>query len=565
MKPSTATGMAFNNNNNKNNNHNNHQKKVLVIGAGLAGITAAHALVQRSRLLGLNYGVTVVDARDDVALETSFANAGRFCPTSLAKGSPAQGAGVRRTFIPDWMKSRFFQQASVDPRQPFVQHMQVNFLRPRLLYWGLCNVFLKQHEDVKLAHRLLADHAVRCMDTTLAQLPVSSLSSIARHPGTLYVYHRQEDFEEAAKKETHNVQGTNFEVDPLGTNDALRRFPWLSNWKAGVSSPNGLSDRVPGVIYVPKDWSADAREFVVALVAHAQGPEASSVVAEITPKSPAGSISFRLQTRVKRIVPAGIEIENPNGDLETIDADVVVVACGVHSSALIPQGPRLLPMEGLRGFSVDLYDCEGAPDVAVADFSSGDLNFQITPFGDDRRVRVVGFADFVGTKSMLDAASDSTDDGPTRVLTAHLRFVLPALNWSGQRATWVGLRPMTPDNLPYVGQVHINHRLGTATAVLEREKTSHDADTSNNGPAVFVCCGHGAQGWTSSCATADVLARLILPQQGSSASNSSSETFFEQEIRELTYALRPGRFEQALQSKAVWLASAVQHVLDWIL
>ena len=89
------------------------------------------------------------------------------------------------------------------------------------------------------------------------------------------------------------------------------------------------------------------------------------------------------------MLPNGVEIENTKDSAtEVLPADVVVVACGVRSNDLIPDGPRRLPLEGLRGFSVDLYGCTNGdgssgggelPDVALADFSSGDLNFQITP------------------------------------------------------------------------------------------------------------------------------------------------------------------------------------------
>ena len=84
--------------------------------------------------------ITLIDRRDAVAVETSFANAGRFCPTSVSLGSPAQGAGVKRTFIPNWLKDTWlFKQDAVDDQLPNKSHMRVQFSRPRLLYWGICN------------------------------------------------------------------------------------------------------------------------------------------------------------------------------------------------------------------------------------------------------------------------------------------------------------------------------------------------------------------------------------------------------------------------------------------
>ena len=53
---------------------------VVVIGGGLVGISSAYFLSK------FGYRVTVVERREELALETSFANAGRFCPTALMGG-----------------------------------------------------------------------------------------------------------------------------------------------------------------------------------------------------------------------------------------------------------------------------------------------------------------------------------------------------------------------------------------------------------------------------------------------------------------------------------------------
>ena len=49
--------------------------RTIVIGGGLAGLSAAWALIQRGQ------SVTVLEAREGVALETSFANSGMLTPS----------------------------------------------------------------------------------------------------------------------------------------------------------------------------------------------------------------------------------------------------------------------------------------------------------------------------------------------------------------------------------------------------------------------------------------------------------------------------------------------------
>jgi hypothetical protein len=359
----------------------------------------------------------VLDARGELALETSFANAGRFCPSSLALGSPAQGAGLRRAFIPNWLlDTTLFRQADVDSEQPLTAHMRVDFTRPRLLYWGLCSLFLSNPDKGRLvqAHQLMARHTVKATAATISKLRPDDVRSLAIHPGTLYMYHGEAGMAGGAAKAQHVQEDTDFSATILSAEEAVLRFPWLRDWKkqGDAVAPH----RFPGAVYVGQDWSADARKFVEAVARLAQqdgaagGSGRSSGRSTVAGTSATSGVSFQLRTRVQRVVAAGVEVVKADGTIEIVPADVVVLACGVKTSALVPNGARRLPMEGLRGVSVDLYGCNsnsgaggggggggssgtssqgaldeqtrstGLPNVAVADFGSGDLNFQITPY-----------------------------------------------------------------------------------------------------------------------------------------------------------------------------------------
>ena len=109
---------------------------------------------------------------------------------------------------------------------------------------------------------------------------------------------------------------------------------------------------------------------------------------------------------------------------------------------------------------------------------SGDLNFNLSPLGPDR-IRLTGFADFVG----LDA-TDGERNRMSDVLINHARYLFPTLKWSEQRPIWLGYRPMSPDGLPYIGK---------------------DKYWTN----LYLSCGHGSNGWTTSVGSADVLSRRV--------------------------------------------------------
>jgi len=109
----------------------------------------------------------------------------------------------------------------------------------------------------------------------------------------------------------------------------------------------------------------------------------------------------------------------------------------------------------------------------------GDLNFQICPFGQDR-IRLVSFADFVGLSEPTSLEKKQFSE----ILTNQLKYLLPNITWESQSSPWVGFRPMTPDNLPYVGK---------------------DRGWKN----LYISCGHGSNGWTTSAGTAQILSQQV--------------------------------------------------------
>ena len=103
---------------------------------------------------------------------------------------------------------------------------------------------------------------------------------------------------------------------------------------------------------------------------------------------------------------------------------------------------------------------------------------------DGDRVRLTGFADFVGFRRDPDEEKNMRN-----VLVQHARFLFPTLKWRNESEIWIGYRPMSPDGLPFTGR---------------------DRRVAN----LFVSCGHGSNGWTTSAGTGQLLASLIHRQFG---------------------------------------------------
>jgi glycine/D-amino acid oxidase-like deaminating enzyme len=514
---------------------------ILVVGAGLAGVSAAHALALRAASSSTPTTITVVDSKSNVALATSFANAGRFCPTSLQLGSPAKANGIQRTFMPSFVKTHFWPLSSFDIKSPYQHHMNVNFKSPNLIYWGLCNLFLKNKVISNRGHILLALQAQKDMSQILKIMPLESKKQMEIRPGTLYCYYDQNHLSTGKNKvdEVNHNKSYAFQMLHLDTKETISKFPWLQSWKGGdtyLAAP--LSERIPGTVYVPTDWSADARSFVIGL---------KKMMVEMNAAVTNVNITFHFNTTVRwidgnkvRLLSSGTE-ENE----KVLQPDIIVLACGLKTNQLLRHGKRILPMEGMMGHSIDLYNCKMSnqqlqlPNVAIADYSSGDLNFQITPYTNGR-IRLVGFADFNGGSSSSSSSSSDDIDIKTNIMLNHLHYLLPSLTWEERGITWTGLRPMTPDNLPYVGRVDDIKNADGSSSSSNGNKVDNEVKT-------YVCCGHGATGWTSCTATASVLAEHVFPSKDGPSL----------EMIELMHALRPDRFAKGFGSFASSLVDTI--------
>ncbi len=150
--------------------------QTLIIGGGIIGLATAQVLVERGE------NVRVLEAREGVGLETSFANGGMLTP-SLPE--PWNGPGVHRHLA----ASLFRSSAS----------MQLRFREiPSLMSWGVAflrnstaNRFYAATED---NYRL----AIYSRDKTLALTEKLELDYDLLDSGTLYLF---QDAEAMAKRQ----------------------------------------------------------------------------------------------------------------------------------------------------------------------------------------------------------------------------------------------------------------------------------------------------------------------------------------------------------------------------
>jgi len=127
----------------------------------------------------------------------------------------------------------------------------------------------------------------------------------------------------------------------------------------------------------------------------------------------------------------------------------------------------------IRGYSVTLPATEKSNSVSITDLGSKMVYSRL-----DDRIRIAGFADFVGFNTDRDEARQRT------LLDTARKFAPDIADFDASSANeWGGFRPMTPNSQPVVGATPIE--------------------------SLYLNTGHGMLGWTLACVSGhDVAASL---------------------------------------------------------
>ncbi|TAK53447.1 MAG: FAD-dependent oxidoreductase [Gammaproteobacteria bacterium] len=368
---------------------------VVVIGAGLIGLTTAYELLQRGRQ------VLVLDAGPDVAQGASHANGSILTP-SMA--DPWNSPGVHRHLL----------ASVVDRRAALV--LRVSAL-PSLWLWGLRflrNSSPTRHRAATLDSFLLSNYSLRRTRELRERL---SLDYGSTTRGTMRLF-----------RDGENLQRALALAQMLGEHGL--RFALLDRAAAVEAEPQlaPVAARIAGALRFPDDEGGDAYRFCVALATRIEDC--------------GGRIRRGLGARgilVRQGTVCGVD----SGD-GVIATSEVIVACGVDSQKLVNPLGIDLAIRPAKGYSLtlDVSSVSGCPQAPLVEDS---LHVAIAPMGD--QLRIAGTAEFAGMDRSI---------RPERIenLFEALVATYPDVARQVERRTavsWAGLRPMSSDGLPTVG------------------------------------------------------------------------------------------------------------------
>ena len=398
---------------------------VAVLGAGVIGVTTAYYLSERG------HSVTIVDRAEDVASGASGRNGGQLSYSFTdAMAGPALLGKLPRII------------AGLNPA--FHVRPQIN---SDLIRWGLA--FLNQCTTARHRKNTLEilQMALRSAELMTELRSRTSLEFSHRRAGKLVMLDGPTGLAEAEQScAMKREYGCDARVVTL--EQAIEIEPALAH----------MSNRYVGAIFSESDEVGDPLSFTSGL------GEWLSAHREV---------EFLMNMTVQDIItgsPKTVIVETDQGSIE---ADAVVVCLGTWSHQLLrPLGVRtnIYPM---LGYSLTFPSIETSNSVSITDLTSKTVFSRL-----DDKVRIAGFADFVGYRT-------EEDGKRIRTLLETARKTAPKIaDFTTEPANeWGGFRPMTADSLPVIGPSRIE--------------------------GVYLNTGHGMLGWTLACVSGYRLANCL--------------------------------------------------------
>lgn len=401
--------------------------KVIVIGGGLAGVCTLYELAADG------IPAILLEAEPELARGASFANGGLLVP-GLA--DPWNSPGVHK-YLPG---------ALLDP----TSSMQIRWRAlPGLAPWGvkfLLSSRARVFAQATIASYLLSRYSV---DRTLQLADSLGLVYDGQALGCLKLFAHPSEMSDPLKVcEILQAHGSRWQV--LDTQGVLALEPSLAR----------AAENISGGIYYPDEASGDARSFTLCLADRTR-----ALGAEI-----------RTAARVTRIVVEHGRTTGVIVDGEKLGGEVVLAA-GIDSPQLSRRLGLRLAIKPAKGYSLTMDTSAAAregPKIPIMDHHG---HVGVVPLG--QRLRLVGTAEFAGR-------DDSIPQARIDKLFSVFQRLFPHLAGRIDRSAalpWAGLRPVSPDGMPYIG--------ATAT------------------PGLWVNSGHGSMGWSMATGSARLLVDLM--------------------------------------------------------
>jgi D-amino-acid dehydrogenase len=380
--------------------------KVVIVGGGINGLSAAYYLQKRG------HEVTIIDRGDPATANCSFGNAGYVSPSHIV---PLAAPGMVMMGL-KWMR---------DPESPFYVRPR---LAPDLISWGwqFYRAGTKAHVDKAAPVLCELNMASRACYEELNDILGDSFCFA--HKGLLMIFKNPQALEhEIAIAERANELGLKTEV--------------LDAAQTQARNPSIRQD-VCGSVFFADDCHMAPFQMMARLQQHLEK----------------AGVQFQWKTEVTGWKRDGRKARAIVTEDAEIEGDEFVLCGGSWSSGMVKSLGLKMPIQAGKGYSLTLpkprFKME-IPAILV------ERRVAVTPMGNQLR--------FAGT---MEIAGLNTDVNPARIRGIKKSVPLYFPDFTDEDfqdvQPWVGLRPCSPDGLPYVGRTrrYDNLSIGAGHAML---------------------------------------------------------------------------------------------------
>lgn len=380
-------------------------KKVIVIGAGIVGLSTAYFLHQKG------IAVTVIDNTDGYD-NCSFGNAGYVSPSHII---PLASPGIISQGL-KWM---------LNPESPF-------YIKPRLnrdlIRWGLLFKKAATQARVQASAKVLNALTVQSQKLYEEILKEENIEAGYNKPGLLMVCKTEEALHHEAEL-VKMAQSFGLDAEMLSREETEKMEPDVEYNTVG-SAYFGCDGWMTPHVFM--------QEFKQRLIN--------------------AGIDIRFNTTLTEIAHNGSEIDRLITSEGEFVADEYVLAAGAWTPLLMKQLKVDIPLQAGKGYSIVLPEpvvMPKMPSILV------EGSIATTPMMHGLR--------FAGT---MEIAGTQLDVNQRRVqgIIKGVKEFMPQFRDEdfSKIEPWAGLRPCTPDGLPYIGrsQRYKNLLVGTGHAML---------------------------------------------------------------------------------------------------
>jgi D-amino-acid dehydrogenase len=371
--------------------------EIVVMGAGITGVTAAYVLASRG------HKVTVLEQESAPALQTSFSN----------------GAQLSYSHAEPWANPAVFGKLlgwAFRSDAPLV-------LRPRaelrMLKWS-CMFLMncsaaRSRENCERMWRI-ASYSKQKM----AQIRAETAVEFDFLPnGILHVFSDRKAYEGAIKQAEYQ-ESLGCKEHIFSKMQVLEKEPALANAKKDII----------GGLYSDIDESGDIHMFTTNLATYCREHL---------------GVQFFYGAQITSIEKSGSKITGVKSSQGNFSGDAYVLSLGAYSALLAaPLGVKL-PIYPMKGYSITVPAWEDAPFVSITD---DEKKVVFSRLGD--KVRAAGTAEFAGYNTQV-------RERRIAQIIGSLESLFPHAVLDERMTKWACIRPQTPDGPPIIGRTDIDN------------------------------------------------------------------------------------------------------------